>query len=133
MKQSLITSIIRTCLIQHCSGGKGPDKGTYTFFLLVLHATPNSFRLDNWSTWHRCQRWDSIVDWRSLITGENLTGRKWDLNPGPCRLHSHCSKRPKPLRHLALLLYDIAQFSTSISGRLCLYVIHGMYVTGKAL
>ena len=40
--------------------------------LLVLHTTPDSLGLNDWGTWHRCQRWDLIVEWRNLVTGEEF-------------------------------------------------------------
>ena len=71
------------------------------YFLLVLHVTPDSLGLDNWGTWHRCLRWDLIVEWRNLVTGRKLHWLQVGLEPSTCRQHSHCCKRAKPLRHLA--------------------------------
>ena len=49
----------------------------------------------------------------SLLSGENLlqeknsTGSRWDSNPGPCIQHSHSCKSDKPLRHLALKIFNL--------------------------
>ena len=34
------------------------------------------------------------------LQAKNSTGIRWDLNPGPCRYHSHCCKCAKALLYL---------------------------------
>ena len=42
------------------------------FFVACLTCTPDSIELVKWGTWHRCQHWDSIVEWRNLVAGDKL-------------------------------------------------------------
>ena len=60
------------------------------FFVVVvacLTCTADSIELVIWGTWHRCQRWGSIVEWRTLLQAKNSTGCRWDSSPGPCCLY----------------------------------------------
>ena len=55
---------------------------TFFFFCCCLFTcTPDSIELDNWGTWHRCQRWGSMVEWRNLFTGEKLHWSQVGLEP----------------------------------------------------
>ena len=39
----------------------------YIFFCFFYLQPLDSLRLDNRGTWHRCWRWDSIVEWRNQL------------------------------------------------------------------
>ena len=43
-----------------------------------------------------------LLSGKTSLQEKKSTSHRWDSNPVPCRQHSHCSKRAKPLRHLAL-------------------------------
>ena len=92
---------------------------TNCLFVLAffLHVLLIAFKLDYQGTWHRCQHWGSIVEWRNFITGEKLHWQQVGLEPtGPCRQRDHCYKRAKPLHHLDRLhIFYIFQVSLKIS------------------
>ena len=91
-------------LLQHTCGVNPvlPNNASFILFLLVSHATPDSLRLDNWGTWHRCQLWDSIIEWRNLVTGEKIHWLQVGLEPSSLQIACPCCQRAKPLHHLAL-------------------------------
>ena len=54
----------------------------FVFFVVACFTcTPDSIQLVNWGTWHRCQRWGSIVEWRNLVTSEKLHWSQVGLEP----------------------------------------------------
>ena len=52
-------------------------------FLLVLHATPDSLRIDNWGT--DVSVGIQLLSGETLLQAKNSTSRRWCLNPGFCR------------------------------------------------
>ena len=43
-----------------------------------------------------------LLSGETFLQEKNSTGRRWDLNPGPCRQHDHCGERAN---HCATLPY----------------------------
>ena len=44
----------------------------YNAFVGYFTCAPDSFQLAYCCTWHRCQHWGLIVEWRNLVTGEKI-------------------------------------------------------------
>ena len=51
----------------------------------VLHATPDKFEAVYCSTGTDLSIGVQLLSGEILLQEKNSTGRRWDLNPGPCR------------------------------------------------